>query len=314
MRSYGVANDTKAALLQELNLRYGSLRKLANSESLYSLRDDTVRIYVRYSKLHGGNRAFYGLRQEDTRQLEGHSSLICFLWDHQLEPLFIPFADYEELLQTMRPASDGQYKVHVHLGEGGVELNIGQAGWFNVEANLGWGEIEDILTPAVQPDVSDLSHSQVQTLLAAIGATKGYDIWVPPADRSRLDRSVANTLGCRDVLPYGFDAVRDTLQEVDVIWIQRGSSDLTALFEVEHSTTIYSALLRFNDIHLVAPLLHPRFSVVANDVRRSAFVRQLSRPTFGVSGLSKVCTFINYGNVLGWYHRTIPTQSAHKGD
>jgi len=37
------------------------------------------------------------------------------------------------------------------------------------------------------------------------------------------------------------------LQEVDVIWIPPGSSELKALFEIEHSTAVYSGLLRFND-------------------------------------------------------------------
>jgi hypothetical protein len=129
------------------------------------------------------------------------------------------------------------------------------------------------------------------------------DVWVPPGDRQRLDWSLTSRFESRDVVAYGFDAVRSVLQEVDVVWIQKGSSDLKALFEVEHSTPIYSGLLRFNDIHLVAPSLRPRFSIVANDVRRDLFVRQLNRPTFRVSGLSELCTFLEYVNVLGWFNR-----------
>jgi hypothetical protein len=75
------------------------------------------------------------------------------------------------------------------------------------------------------------------------------------------------------------------------------------MFEVEHSTPIYSGLLRFNDVHLVAPLLRPRFSVVANDARRDLFVRQLNRPTFRLSGLRELCTFLDYKDVFGWYTR-----------
>ncbi len=291
-----MANKTKTAFLKELERRWGPLRKLANSDSLYSLCDDTARVYIRYSKLHG-LKTFSGLRREDIRQLEGHESLICFLWEGQEEPLLIPFDEYEELFQSTQPAADGQYKVHVRLLEGGVELNVGQAGWFNVEGNLGWGDMENILQSVSRPPHHEWSHSGIQTLLAAIGAAKGYDIWVPLQDRNRLDRSASAAFECRDVLPYGFDMARDALQEVDVVRIQRGSSNLTALFEVEHSTTIYSALLRFNDIHLVDPVRRPRFSVVANDIRRGAFVRQLSRPTFRMSGLSELCTFLNYANV-----------------
>ena len=86
--------------------------------------------------------------------------------------------------------------------------------------------------------------------------------------------------------------------------LNRGGGDLVALFEVEHTTSIYSGLLRFNDVHLVAPDLHPRFSVVANDTRRSLYVRQVNRPTFQRSGLAEICTFMEYENVLDWYNRT----------
>lgn len=95
------------------------------------------------------------------------------------------------------------------------------------------------------------------------------------------------------------------MREVDVIWIRKGSNELRALFEVEHSTPIYSGLLRFNDIHLLAPNLRPRFSIVANDYRRSAFARQLNRPTFRTSGLREICTFLEYVDVLGWHSRII---------
>ena len=123
------------------------------------------------------------------------------------------------------------------------------------------------------------------------------------ADRDRLDWSVARSFQCRGVLPAGFDEVRPILQEVDVIWVGRGSCNVSALFEVEHSTPIYSGLLRFNDVHLIAPRLGARFSVVANEERRDLFVRQLRRPTFRVSGLSEMCNFLEYVDVFGWHRR-----------
>ncbi len=87
------------------------------------------------------------------------------------------------------------------------------------------------------------------------------------------------------------------------MWMKRGAGELAALFEVEHTTTVYSGLLRFNDVHIVAPELKPRFHIVANDSRRSLFVRQLKRPTFMASGLADICTFMEYENVLDWHNR-----------
>ena len=215
----------------------------------------------------------------------------------------MPFSEYEDVFQSTSPAPDGQYKVLVHLQDDGTELYIPKAGRFNVEGHLGWSELEVLIDSARLGTVPEFSHSQVQTILGSIGTTKDYDIWVPQSDRVKLDWSLTDHFDCRDVLPYRFEQVKSVLQEVDMIWIQRGSSDLKALFEVEHSTPIYSALLRFNDIHLVAPGPGLRFSVVAKDARRELFVRQLNRPTFRVSGLSKLCNFLEYTNVYGWYNR-----------
>jgi hypothetical protein len=298
-----MANETKTAFLQELTDRYGSLRKLERSQSLYEIGDGVARVYIRYSRIHSRDRTFYGLREEDLQKLEGRPSLICFLWNGQTEPLLVPFSEYEDVFQSTSPAGDGQYKVQVYLQDDGTELYIAKAGRFNVEGHFGWGEMEALIDSARLETVPEFSHSQMQTLLGAIGATKSYDIWIPSSDRTKLDWSITNRFECRGVLPYGFESVEDSLQEVDVIWIHRGSSELRALFEVEHSTPIYSGLLRFNDIHLAAPGLRPGFSIVANDARRSLFVRQLNRPTFQTSGLNKLCTFLEYANVFGWHNR-----------
>ena len=302
-------NETKVAFLKELGSRYGSLRKLNQSQSLYELGGGLVRIYIRYSKIHSGTRTFYGLREEDLQKLEGHPSLVCFLWNGQTEPLLVPFSDYEDVFQSISPAGDGQYKVQIYLQPDGTELYIAKAGRFNVEAHFGWSGLEALIDSSTLKNLPEFSHSQVQTLLGAIGTVKGYDIWIPQNDRSELDWSITdhfNCLNCRNILFPGLDLLKNIVQEVDVIWVQRGSSFPKALFEIEHSTPIYSALLRFNDIHLVAPNLRPRFSVVANDVRRDLFVRQVNRSTFRMSGLSEICTFLEYVNVFGWYKRIEP--------
>lgn len=303
-------DNAKAIFLSELAKRYGRLRKLEGSQSLYEIGGGAARVYIRYSKVHGSNRTFYGLRQDDLQALEGHPSIVCFLWDTQTEPLLVPFSQYEDVFRSTSPAGDGQYKAQVYLQEDGADLYIARAGRFNVESHFGWGELDALIDAASLRTAPEFSHPQMQTLLGAIGAAKGYDVWVPQNDRPRLDWSLTTRFECRDLVPYGYDPAKGILDEVDVIWIQRGSTELRALFEVEHSTPIYSGLLRFNDIHLVAPNLRPRFSIVANDVRRDLFVRQLNRPTFRTSGLSELCTFLEYVNVFGWFNRTKAAREA----
>lgn len=318
-------NSTKKDFLEELSKRFGSLRKLDRTQSLYEIVDGGVRVYIRYSKVHqrketlyglGKDRkeTFYGLRQEDLQAIEGHPAFICFLWNGQVEPLLVPFSDYEDVFQSVSPARDGQYKIQVLLNEDGTDLYIARVGRFNAEGYFGWDALHaanDLTSLGAAPQIS---HSQAQTLLGAIGIAKGHDVWVPLNDRVKLDWSVADPFDCRAELPYGFEASVGVLREVDVIWIHKGSNELRALFEVEHSTPIYSGLLRFNDIHLLAPNLRLRFSIVANDYRRSAFVRQLNRPTFRVSGLHEMCTFLKYVDVLGWHNRIRTAQASTHQD
>ena len=298
-----MVSGAKAIFLSQLDEQYGPLRKLDKSQSLYEIADGAARVYIRYSRVHGGDKTFYGLRDEDLHRLSSHPSLICFVWDDQVEPLLVPFSEYEDVFQSTLPASDGQYKAQVYLLDDGAELYIAKAGRFNVEGHLGWHALESLVDSATLERTPNFSHSQVQTLLGAIGIAKNHAVWIPHSDRAKLDWTIADPFLSSDMLPSSFSAIKGILQEVDVIWIRRGSSDIRALFEVEHSTPIYSGLLRLNDIHLAAPTLLPRFSIVANDTRRSLFVRQLRRPTFQTSGLSKLCTFLEYVDVLRWYNR-----------
>jgi hypothetical protein len=95
-----MANLIKAAFLEQLSNKYGKPKKLPGSLSLFEIGDGLARLYIRYSKLHERNRTFFGLRQEDLKQLEGFSSVICFLWDTQEEPIFIPFTDFEDIFSA----------------------------------------------------------------------------------------------------------------------------------------------------------------------------------------------------------------------
>jgi hypothetical protein len=305
-----MANQLKPELLAELKRRYGSLRKLDATQSLFEIGGGAARVYVRYSKLHQRNQGFYGLREGDLRQLEGLPSAICFLWPGQMEPLFVPFTEYEEVFRSCMPATDGQYKAIIYPRTEGTEMVLPKVGRFNVEGHFGFEILDDLIDKAKLGGIPDLTHPQVQTMLGAVGVAKGYDVWIPSKDRVALDWSLSECFECRHELPTMFESILGILQEIDVIWLQRGSSDMQALFEIEHSTPIYSGLLRFNDVHLTAPAPISRFTIVSNDARRALFARQVNRPTFRTSGLSELCTFLEYVDVFGWHKRVIGNQNS----
>lgn len=298
-------NQVKISFLNELEKRYGKLKKLPNSLSLFEIGDGVCRIYIRYSKVHSRNQSFYGIRKEDLKQLDGFNSVICFLWDTQNEPMFIPYSEFEEVFSVSEPASDGQIKAQIYQEKDGTELYIANAGRFNVEGFVGWNNFDLLIDKSKIVSIPDFSHSQIQTLIGSIGIHRGYDIWIPNIDRGKLDWKLTAKFVCKNDLPERYIRVRDVVKEVDVLWLKRGSSDLSAMFEVEHSTPIYSGLLRFNDLHLIEPNLKPKFNIVSNDLRRALFLRQINRPTFKTSGLSELCNFLEYKDVFNWFNRTL---------
>lgn len=297
-----VPNIHKANVIESLRSYFGELHKLEGSDSLFTVGDGAARVYFRYSKVHDKGRTFFGLRQIDLQQLEGHNSFLCFILDDGSLPLFVPYADFEEVFRNAETAKDGQFKVQLISRADARELYLARQGRFNVEAYVGYDAIARSLDASRLRPALDLTHTQVQTLLGAIGNKKGYDIWVPASNISTLDWSLTEPFSLKSTIPSGFDSVRHILAEIDVIWAERGRGTITGLFEVEHSTPVYSGLLRFNDILLTDPRLS-RFSIVSNDTRRSLFARQLRRPTFVRSGLSELTSFLEYANVAEWHSR-----------
>lgn len=298
-----MVNPSKQSLLESVQARFGPIRKLSNSQSLFAVGDDDALIYVRYSKVHPGGRTFFGLRNVDLVRLEGKNSFICFLLDDGSPPVFLPYADFEEVFRGAEAASDGQHKVQLFGDSDCRELYVAKHGRFNVEGYVGFQSIEDsIKSIRGRPFPHEFTHGQVQTLLASIGHAKGYDVFVPPRDVIQLDWNLAEHFDLEDNVPNGFADAEHILREIDVIWMTPGRNHVQGLFEVEHTTTIYSGLLRFNDALLASQNIS-RFVVVSNDSRRSLFARQIFRPTFRRSGLSELASFLDYANVFNWHAR-----------
>jgi hypothetical protein len=297
-----MANVEKERILGELKRRFGQIQKMSGSDSLFLIGDGAASLYFRYSKIHPRKRAFFGLRQVDLRHLQGQNSFICFAVSGGAEPVFVPYADFEEVFHRAKTAADGQYKVMLLAETNGRELYIARQGRFNVEGYVGLEPLaRGIDTERLRP-AREFSHDQMQTLLAGIGNAKGYDVWVPDNNVGCLDWSLTRRFQVSRSLPERFRDIKNILCEIDVVWLERGGNQIEGLYEVEHSTPIYSGLLRFNDVLLTESRIH-RFSIVSNDSRREIFSQQLSRPTFRRSGLAELCSFLEYANVYSWHDR-----------
>ena len=190
---------------------------------------------------------------------------------------------------------------------------MAQAGRYSVDGYFGFEEISKQVESSEAGSEQSFTHSQMQTLLGAIGDKKDCHVWIPTNDREALDWSLSPKFQLVSSLPSQFRNVEPYLSQIDVVWIEKGSNKLRALYEVEHSTPIYSGLLRFNDIFLTIPTPVERFAVVSNEKRRSLFAQQVNRPTFRKSGLTEICTFFEYVNVYRWHQRVFSETSGKGG-
>ena len=299
-----MASPVREQFLSVLEREFGPLKRLGSSNSLFTIRDK-ARVYIRYSRVHERGSTFFGLRHQDIGLLEGFPSFITFLWDGQREPLLLPFERFAAIFQSVEPASDGQYKVHVYSNQEGTDLNIVRAGRFGVDSHFGLKDLRAALQETSADNIPvDLSHHQMQTIVGAIGKLTGHAVYIPPNDRPFLDWSLTDRFDlANDVPSTGRHVPAASLALIDVLWIHPTQNLLAAAFEVEHSTPIYSGLLRFNDVHLDFKLT--RAGIVADAEREDAFLRQINRRTFRASGLSEVCLFYKYSDVYGWYLRLL---------
>ncbi|MHB1069807.1 MAG: type II restriction endonuclease [Gemmatimonadaceae bacterium] len=151
---------------------------------------------------------------------------------------------------------------------------------------------------AVPRDVTEeLSHTQVQGWLRDLGKALGFSVWIASNDQRRELGTGRLGDGCLEALP---DALQngpggDAIRLIDVLWLDAASQQVRAAFEVEHTTSIYSGIVRLLDLALGAGAgtAHGLF-LVAPDSREADVRAQLARPAFQRIGELAV-RFIPYG-------------------
>jgi hypothetical protein len=122
-------------------------------------------------------------------------------------------------------------------------------------AELTAEDIQEIL------DDSELSeHIKMQWKLIRLGLKAGSKVWIPKNDQSRIKEEFR----------------------------------IDAAFEVENTTSIYSGLLRFSDLKIIAPnSIYPLF-IVAPLSKRNRFIEQIKRPTFRKIDFDKKVRYISF--------------------
>jgi type II restriction enzyme len=148
---------------------------------------------------------------------------------------------------------------------------------------------------------SDATHTDIQGALRDLGKSLGYDVWIASNDRGRSFGSGFLGDGCMTQLP---DAAlqTDSVRLIDVVWVEKNAMKVAAAFEVEHSTSIYSGIVRMLDLALGSQLGGGSvLFLVAPDSRRDEVAQQLRRPAFSrVSELG--IRYLSYGQLVEHQH------------
>jgi hypothetical protein len=137
-------------------------------------------------------------------------------------------------------------------------------------------------------------HDEMQWRLIRLGQLARCDVWVPRADQPRHYQGHEFRKFVLHEFHQSLDVPR-SIENIDVVW-KFGPYSIKSAFEIEHSTSIYSGILRLSDLRAEAPNSNYPLFIVASEDRRRRVFEELSRPTF--SGpclrLNEVIKFLGY--------------------
>jgi hypothetical protein len=142
--------------------------------------------------------------------------------------------------------------------------------------------------------------ARIQALLAVIGEKMGFKIWVPKADRLAVLQEWSPADGSlMSVLPLNYnEPTLQTIEQIDVLWL-KGRAIVRA-FEIEHTTAVYSGILRMADLLALQPNMDIKLHIVAPDARKAKVMGEIQRPVFSLlekGPLSEYCTFLPYDSL-----------------
>ena len=154
--------------------------------------------------------------------------------------------------------------------------------------------------PDILPEAEARESTRIQALIAGIGISMGLSIWIPRADRAAVLKELStDTSRVLERLPLNYDdTTLRTIEQIDVLWL-RGRS-IARAFEVEHTTSVYSGILRMADLLALQPNMDINLHIVAPLARREKVFSEIRRPVFSLldkGPLAESCTYLSYDSL-----------------
>lgn len=191
---------------------------------------------------------------------------------------------------TERPFKPAKWQQHLKIYESseGEEVVVSEP------------EVEETEVAIGDASASPITHEEVQWLLLTMGHEMGFDLWLAKNDRGRKygDVVLGEMPGVLSEMPGESESEYESkLRAIDVLWVDDNA--IFAAFEIEHTTAIYSGLLRMADLLALRPTLNIRLYIVAPDERRKNVLGEIRRPVFRrmKTPLRDRCQYISYSEL-----------------
>tara|TARA_R110000850_G_scaffold232127_4_gene356882 strand:+ start:1185 stop:2132 length:948 start_codon:yes stop_codon:yes gene_type:complete len=214
---------------------------------------------------------------EQNYQLRGFTSVA----QERLEEFYRQYDDLYSVLSAIR---DG-FGIQKTQSDSNSETTDPDSAPFDEDQS----EQPDEVAPP--PEGHPSEHLEMQWRLLQMGRNAGESVWAPRNDQSRIESGFGFSQ-FETTFAAGLDTQVKYVENIDVVWKQQFRID--AAFEVENSTSIYSGLLRFADLTMIAPNSHYPMFIVAPQERRNRVREQLIRPTFRSLNLSEKVRYLSY--------------------
>jgi hypothetical protein len=134
-------------------------------------------------------------------------------------------------------------------------------------------------------------HTHIQWLLAKIGHQVGCDVWIAANDQSKSwNGERLGDVSLKTLPPLVDTAFRRIINLIDVLWLR--GDEVIAAYEIEHTTSISSGLLRLYDLDALCPTCTMHLCIVIPHPALKRFQSVLARPAFQRLNMQKRCFII----------------------
>ncbi len=141
-------------------------------------------------------------------------------------------------------------------------------------------------------------HAYYQGILVSIGAMRGLGTFVPRQDKNKpfLGKRLGDLATLPALPPFTYDHLLRYCETIDVVWFNSRQMP-HSLFEVEHSTDMQGALVKFYELQD----FYVRMFIVADERRRREFEDKKRRSAF--DAIRDRVQFLGYEALIRQYER-----------